>query len=104
MQNIEITATCTLIFDLPELDADGHQKQAEYQAMITATVYPATISENGESGQAQQIEIDHVWFKDAPILWALFPPGITTKNYDRCLMAVQNEIDRQLNAGTIGTK
>jgi hypothetical protein len=87
MKNIEINTTCAI-------EIDGK----EYTVLLTATVYPATIAENGEAGQPQRIEIDNMYITGSvPVIWNLFPPTINGENYDRCIMAVQNEIESQLN-------
>jgi len=89
MQNIEITTTCAV-------EIDGK----EYQAKVSATVYPAHAATRDDDGGCQVIEIDSISIVNPLVIWALFPSLAkidTTENYDRCIMAVQNEIESQLN-------
>ena len=91
MNSIEITTTCAV-------EIDGK----EYTVLLTATVYPATIAENGEAGQPQRIEIDNMDITGSvPVIWNMFPPTINDENMNRCIMAVQNEIESQLNSKAI---
>ena len=81
-QPLNITATATL-------EIDGK----EYAAEITATVYPAREQTRDYPGDDQEIEIENITIKNAPVIWNLFPPKLTAVHEDTCVAAVQEKIE-----------
>ena len=82
MQPIDITANVTL-------EIGGK----EYQAEIMATVYPAHAATREDDGGKQQIEIDNIIIKHAPVIWNMFPPKLTALHEDICAAAIQQKIE-----------
>ncbi len=95
MKSIEITTTTTLEFDLLFIGL------TDCTVEISATVYPS------EDGEPQRVELDGLDFPNDEKGSFIFrsqaeiPRRIGTANYDRCLLAVQNEIESQLNSKAI---
>ena len=85
MQPLNITTAATL-------EIDGK----EYAAEISATVYPAREQTRDYPGDDQEIEIENISIKDAPVIWNLFPPKLTALHEDACVAAVQNKLESLL--------
>ena len=85
MQPLNITTAATL-------EIGGK----EYQAEIMATVYPAHAATREDDGGKQQIEIDNIIIKDAPVIWNMFPPKLTALNEDDCVAAVHEKLESLL--------
>jgi len=85
MISIEIGTITTLEFD-----------GEETEALICATVYPATNTLENEPSESMRIEIDNVDCFEHGYFEVFFERALGTENYNRCLLAVQNKINELL--------